>query len=139
MTQASSLKSLLAEFATRRPACLLGTAKKPNPAGLGRVLRDRAVKFLGIIEDKDASPEQKAITEVNLSTYVFRPDALLSALDQLTSNNAQGEYYLTDCPGVLMKAGGAVDALCVLQPVEALSINTPDELRAVEEELRKSH
>jgi bifunctional UDP-N-acetylglucosamine pyrophosphorylase/glucosamine-1-phosphate N-acetyltransferase/UDP-N-acetylglucosamine pyrophosphorylase len=138
MTQASSLRALLAEFATRRPACLLGTAKKPNPVGLGRILRDKAGKFVGIIEDKDASPEQKAITEVNLSTYVFRPDALLSALDQLTSNNAQGEYYLTDCPSVLMKAGEAVDALCVLRPVEALSINTPEELRAVEEELRKS-
>jgi bifunctional UDP-N-acetylglucosamine pyrophosphorylase/glucosamine-1-phosphate N-acetyltransferase/UDP-N-acetylglucosamine pyrophosphorylase len=137
MTQASSLKALLAEFAARRPACLLGTASKPKPAGLGRILRDGAGKFIGIIEDKDASPEQKAITEVNLSTYVFRPDALLSALDQLTSNNAQGEYYLTDCPGVLMRAGEAVDARCVLQPVEALSINTPDELRAVEEEMMK--
>jgi bifunctional UDP-N-acetylglucosamine pyrophosphorylase/glucosamine-1-phosphate N-acetyltransferase/UDP-N-acetylglucosamine pyrophosphorylase len=138
MTQASSLRTLLAEFEKQRPACLLGTASKPNPAGLGRILRDKAGKFTGIIEDKDASPEQKAITEVNLSTYVFRPDALLASLDQLTANNAQGEYYLTDCPGVLMKAGEPVDAQCVLQPIEALSINTPEELRAVEEEMKRN-
>jgi bifunctional UDP-N-acetylglucosamine pyrophosphorylase/glucosamine-1-phosphate N-acetyltransferase/UDP-N-acetylglucosamine pyrophosphorylase len=138
MTQSTSLKALLAEYAARQPACLLGTASKPNPAGLGRILRDNAGKFVGIIEDKDASPEQKAINEVNLSTYVFRPDALLASLEQLTANNLQGEYYLTDCPGVLIAAGERVAALCVLQPCESLSINTPDELKIVEEEIRKS-
>jgi bifunctional UDP-N-acetylglucosamine pyrophosphorylase / glucosamine-1-phosphate N-acetyltransferase len=138
MTQSTSLKALLAEYAARQPACLLGTASKPNPAGLGRILRDNDGKFVGIIEDKDALPEQKAITEVNLSTYVFRPDALLASLEQLTANNLQGEYYLTDCPGVLIAAGERVEALCVLQPCEALSINTPQELRVVEEEIRKS-
>ena len=82
-------------------------------------------------------PQQRAITEVNLSTYVFRPDALLSALRQLTADNVQGEYYLTDCPGVLQKAGERVDALCVLEPSEALSINTTDELGLVEAEMKK--
>ena len=61
----------------------------------------------------------------------------MSALDQLTANNVQGEYYLTDCPGVLKAAGKRVEALCVLQPCEALSINTLDELAAVEEEMKK--
>ena len=59
------------------------------------------------------------------------------ALQQLTANNAQGEYYLTDCPGVLKAAGERVEALCVLKPCEALSINTPEELRAVEDEMEK--
>ena len=119
------------------PACLLGTARKPNPTGLGRIVRDAAGEFPGIVEEKDATPEQRAITEVNVSTYVFRPDALLSALEQLTANNVQGEYYLTDCPGVLKAAGERVEALCVLQPCEALSINTPEELAAVEAEMKK--
>jgi bifunctional UDP-N-acetylglucosamine pyrophosphorylase/glucosamine-1-phosphate N-acetyltransferase/UDP-N-acetylglucosamine pyrophosphorylase len=104
---------------------------------LGRVVRDGAGRFQAIVEEKDASPDQRAITEVNLSTYVFRPEALLAALQQLTANNVQGEYYLTDCPGVLKAAGEAVDALCVLQPCEALSINTPQELAAVEREMSK--
>jgi bifunctional N-acetylglucosamine-1-phosphate-uridyltransferase/glucosamine-1-phosphate-acetyltransferase GlmU-like protein len=55
----------------------------------------------------------------------------------LTANNVQGEYYLTDCPGVLKEAGERVDALCVLQPCEALSINTVDELAVVEAEMAK--
>jgi bifunctional N-acetylglucosamine-1-phosphate-uridyltransferase/glucosamine-1-phosphate-acetyltransferase GlmU-like protein len=55
----------------------------------------------------------------------------------LTANNVQGEYYLTDCPGVLKAAGERVDALCVLAPCEALSINTPAELAAVENEMKR--
>jgi bifunctional UDP-N-acetylglucosamine pyrophosphorylase/glucosamine-1-phosphate N-acetyltransferase/UDP-N-acetylglucosamine pyrophosphorylase len=137
LVQVSSLRTLLAESEARQLACLLGTAKKPNPAGLGRIVRDAKGRFQGIVEEKDASPSERAITEVNLSTYIFRPDALLSALERLTANNVQGEYYLTDCPGVLRAAGEPIDALCVLKPCEALSINTPQELAAVEEEMRR--
>jgi bifunctional UDP-N-acetylglucosamine pyrophosphorylase/glucosamine-1-phosphate N-acetyltransferase/UDP-N-acetylglucosamine pyrophosphorylase len=137
MVQVSSLRSLLTEFATRRRACLLGTGKKDKPTGLGRIVRDKKGEFAAIVEEKDATPEQRAITEVNLSTYVFRPEALLSSLKQLTANNVQGEYYLTDCPGVLKADGQRVDALCVLQPIEALSINTKEELAVVEAEMKK--
>jgi bifunctional UDP-N-acetylglucosamine pyrophosphorylase/glucosamine-1-phosphate N-acetyltransferase/UDP-N-acetylglucosamine pyrophosphorylase len=137
MTQVASLRALLAEFAMQQPACLLGTGKKRDPAGLGRVVRDRNGQFLAIVEEKDATPDQRAITEVNLSTYVFAAAPLLSALEQLTDNNVQGEYYLTDCPSVLKAAGHRVDALCVLQPCEALSINTVEELAAVEREMTR--
>jgi bifunctional UDP-N-acetylglucosamine pyrophosphorylase / glucosamine-1-phosphate N-acetyltransferase len=138
MVQVSSLRALLAKFEATQPACLLGTGRKANPTGLGRIVRDAAGHFKGIVEDKDATPEQKAVTEVNLSTYVFRPDALLASLERLTSNNAQGEYYLTDCPSVLLEAGERVDAHCVLQPCESLSINTPEELKAVEAEMKSN-
>jgi bifunctional UDP-N-acetylglucosamine pyrophosphorylase / glucosamine-1-phosphate N-acetyltransferase len=137
MTQVSSLRALFARFAASQPACLLGTAITPNPAGLGRVVRGPTGEFVAIVEEKDATPELRAITEVNMSTYVFQPAALLAALQQLTANNVQGEYYLTDCPGVLKREGQRVEALCVLQPCEALSINTVDELKAVEAEMRK--
>jgi bifunctional UDP-N-acetylglucosamine pyrophosphorylase/glucosamine-1-phosphate N-acetyltransferase/UDP-N-acetylglucosamine pyrophosphorylase len=137
LVQVASLRALLEKFDATHPACLLGTGRKANPTGLGRVIRDRDENFLGIVEEKDTSPEQRTITEVNLSTYVFRPDALLAALQQLTANNAQGEYYLTDCPSVLKAAGERVEAHCLLQPCEALSINTPDELAIVEEEMKR--
>lgn len=137
MTRASSLQSLLAEFQARRPACLFGTAQSPQPAGLGRIVRDPTGQFQAIIEEKDATSEQRAITEVNMSTYVFQSAALRRALERLTANNVQGEYYLTDCPGVLKASGEQVDALCVLHPCEALSINTFEELAAVEAEMRK--
>jgi bifunctional UDP-N-acetylglucosamine pyrophosphorylase/glucosamine-1-phosphate N-acetyltransferase/UDP-N-acetylglucosamine pyrophosphorylase len=137
MVQVTSLRALLAEFTTRFRACLLGTGKKDNPRGLGRIVRDPKGEFSAIVEEKDATEKIREIKEVNLSTYVFRPDALLSSLEHLTANNVQGEYYLTDCPGVLKKEGQRVDALCVLQPSEALSINTKEELAVVEEELKK--
>jgi bifunctional N-acetylglucosamine-1-phosphate-uridyltransferase/glucosamine-1-phosphate-acetyltransferase GlmU-like protein len=137
MVQVSSLRSVLAEFAAQRPACLLGTATKPDPTGLGRVVRDAAGNFLAIVEEKDATPAERALTEVNMSTYVFQAADLLWALERLTADNAQREYYLTDCPGVLKAAGKKVVAVNVLRPCEALSINTPAELALVEAEMKK--
>jgi UDP-N-acetylglucosamine pyrophosphorylase len=139
MVQVSSLQALLDEFNTRRPACLLGTATKADPTGMGRIVRAPDGEFLGIVEEKDATPAQRAITEVNMSTYLFSPQALLRSLTQLTADNAQGEYYLTDCPGVLKAAGELVLALPALKPCESLSINTLEDLVAVETELQKGN
>ncbi len=89
-------------------------------------------------KSRDCTPEQRRINEVNMSYYVFDCHELLHALEHVDRRNAQGEYYLTDCPGILRREGKRVEALCVLQPIEALSINTADELAAVERELLKS-
>jgi bifunctional UDP-N-acetylglucosamine pyrophosphorylase/glucosamine-1-phosphate N-acetyltransferase/UDP-N-acetylglucosamine pyrophosphorylase len=139
LAQASSLRRLLAEFAASKPACLLGTATKDDPTGLGRIVRDADGEFVAIVEEKDAIPEQLAIREVNMSTYLFDARHLLAALEQLTTENAQGEYYVTDCPGILKQAGQPVAALCTLQPCEALSINTLKDLAIVEAEMRRSY
>jgi bifunctional UDP-N-acetylglucosamine pyrophosphorylase/glucosamine-1-phosphate N-acetyltransferase len=138
LMQSTSIAALLAEFGRIQPACVLGTAKSTNPTGLGRILRDADGHFSGIVEERDCTPEQRQITEVNMSYYVFDCRELLHALEHVDRSNAQGEYYLTDCPGILRREGKAVEALCVLQPIEALSINTADELAAVERELLKS-
>jgi bifunctional UDP-N-acetylglucosamine pyrophosphorylase / glucosamine-1-phosphate N-acetyltransferase len=137
MMQASSLVALVEEFSRRRPACLMGTAHKPSPQGLGRIVRDAAGNFDKIVEEKDATAAQRAISEVNLSTYVFDCGQLLWALERVQNNNAQREYYITDVPGILKQAGKEVVALDVLKPVEALSINTIEELAVVERELVK--
>jgi UDP-N-acetylglucosamine diphosphorylase/glucosamine-1-phosphate N-acetyltransferase len=139
MVQRSSLARLLAEFERLRPACLMGTAHKDDPTGLGRIVRDDAGSFVGIVEEKDASDAQRQITEVNMSCYLFQGPDLLYALDRITNHNRQGEYYLTDCPGVLRAAGRDVQALAVLQPCETLSINDPQELLAVEAAMRAMH
>jgi bifunctional UDP-N-acetylglucosamine pyrophosphorylase/glucosamine-1-phosphate N-acetyltransferase/UDP-N-acetylglucosamine pyrophosphorylase len=110
---------------------------KDNPAGLGRIIRDDTGQFTGIVEEKDATEEQRSITEVNMSTYLFRGPDLIEALSQLTNDNRQSEYYLTDCPGILVEHGMNVQALPVLQPCEALTINTIDELQLVETEMLK--
>jgi len=153
MIQAESVRRLLAAFGSagaspsqfgsagaspsQKTACLLGTLHKDNPYGLGRIVRDATGEFAGIVEEKDATEEQRKITEVNMSTYVFDAQELVHALDRLKNDNRQKEYYLTDCPGILRQEGKAVKALPVLQACEALSINTPEELSAVEEKLRE--
>lgn len=138
LAQSESLATLLAEFDRHRPACLMGTAMKDDPHGLGRIVRDGEGGFERIVEEKDATDDERHITEVNMSCYVFDGRELLFALDRLRPANAQSEYYLTDCPGVLKATGRVVRALPVLRPIEALSINTRDELAAVEDALRSS-
>ena len=137
MIQPSSISRLLSDFQEGQWDCLLGTLLKDDPSGLGRIVRGADGQFERIIEEKDASDEQKLIREVNMSTYLFDSQQLLWALSQLKNANSQGEYYLTDCPEILRNGGRQVDARPVLQPCEALSINTIDELGLVEEKLRE--
>ena len=139
MTRPESLRSLLDLYKRERPACILGTLIKEDPSGLGRILRDGQGRFQGIIEEKDATPQQHQIREVNMSTYVFDCQPLLASLDRLTNHNRQEEYYLTDCPGILQSEGLSVRALPVLQPCEALSVNSLEDLERVEAELRRTN
>ncbi len=136
MLRPESLSKLLEGFDCRTMACRLGTAHKDDPTGLGRVLRDEGGRFTGIVEHKDATPEQRAITEVNLSCYLFSCKSLFWALDRIDRKNVQGEYYVTDCPGLLLAEGQHVDAMPVLTARESLSINTPEDLAAVEQALQ---
>ena len=137
MTQADSLRQLLDRYEADRPACILGTLIKDDPTGLGRIVRDESGKFTEIVEEKDATEEQRAIQEVNMSTYVFDGPELLDSLSQLRNDNQQGEYYITDCPGILKAAGKQVEALPVLKPCEALSVNNMADLRVVEDQLQR--
>ncbi|APW59405.1 bifunctional N-acetylglucosamine-1-phosphate uridyltransferase/glucosamine-1-phosphate acetyltransferase [Paludisphaera borealis] len=109
-------------------ACLLGTAELADPTGFGRILRDSAGRFLRIVEERDCSPEEKAIREVNPSCYVFETPVLWEALDQIGTSNAQGEYYLTDAPERLMTMGRKVVALKVLRADDVLGVNTRQHL-----------
>lgn len=136
LIQPSSLKKLLDQFRQTEPALLLGTLEKDDPTGLGRIVRDADGAFTGIVEHKDASPEQLAICEVNMSTYLFQTSDLLKSLDQLSNDNAQSEYYLTDSATLLRQAGRPVEASPVLEQCESLSINNTEELQLVDEKMR---
>lgn len=135
MLQSDSLKQLLQRQQEDNLACLLGTLHSPDPTGLGRIIRQDG-RFVGIVEEKDATAEQRQVTEVNMSTYVFGGPQLMSVLHQLDNKNKQNEYYLTDYPTLLLSQGQAVDALPILQEIESLSINTVDQLAAVEQVMR---
>jgi len=137
MMQASSIKALIDDFQSTNPACILGTLIHENPEGLGRIVRDADKKFTGIVEHKDATDEQRKIAEVNMSTYVFDCQKMLGALDSLTDDNKQKEYYITDLPKIMMGNNEDVRALPVLKPIEALSVNTIEHLADVEKAMKE--
>ena len=137
LVQTSSLNKLLGAYREDRASCIMGTAHKQDPTGLGRIVRDGQGKFLGVVEEKDATDQQRAITEVNMSTYIFNTPDLLETLPQLQNNNSQGEYYITDCPAIMKANGKSILAEAVLEPCESLSVNTLDDLQIVEDEMKR--
>ena len=122
------LADLLARQEHEAAACFLGTAKVHDAMGFGRILRDSAGRFLRIVEERDCSPEEKAIREVNPSCYIFQLPLLWDALDQIGTSNAQHEYYLTDAPERLLAMGQKVMALHVLRNDDILGVNTRQHL-----------
>lgn len=122
------LADLLARQHAEQAACLLGTALVEDPTGFGRILRDSAGRFLRIVEQRDCTPEEAAIREVNPSCYVFDLPGLWDALDRLDTGNAQGEYYLTDAPALLQAMGRKVHAIPCLNADDILGVNTRQHL-----------
>ena len=137
LLQGSSLKALLDSQATDGAACVIGTADTRHNDGLGRVIRDSSGAFQCIVEQKDASPAQRKITEINTGCYAFNTPLLLSALQSVKPNNSQSEYYLTDCPRILMDQGHKVAATCSLTIEEALGVNTRVQLSEVSASIQK--
>ena len=118
-------------------ACTMLSAVLPEGGNYGRVLREEDGSFRAIVEDKDCTPEQKQIREVNTGTYVFHVPELLASLGKLRDDNAQGELYLTDVPAFIKEAGGRVGLCDTCSPDEMLGVNTVTQLQEVEALLRK--
>lgn len=131
LLQGASLKALLDDQASENAACVIGTADTASNEGLGRVVRDSNGRFECIVEEKDANDQQKQITEINTGCYAFQTQLLLQSLNELKPNNAQAEYYLTDCPRILMDAGKSVAASCSLTIEEAIGVNNRLQLAEV--------
>lgn len=135
LIRASTLESLILAHRREGAAASVLTARVDDPTGLGRILRDNAGRIDGIVEEKDATAEQRALREINTSTYCFEPSLLLRALDRLTPENRQGEYYLTDTIGILRRQGHRVADAPAGMPEETIGINTPEQLSAAESRL----
>jgi bifunctional UDP-N-acetylglucosamine pyrophosphorylase/glucosamine-1-phosphate N-acetyltransferase len=103
----------------------------------GRIVRDASGGVQRIVEAKDASDDEKEIDEVNAGIYVFDGTNLFDHLRQLSTNNAQGEYYLTDVLSMLRKAGQRVGAVVAGDPIEAIGVNSRSELATVEAEIQR--
>ena len=112
------------------------TFESQDPTGYGRIVRDGAGVFDRVVEEKDASPEQRAITEVNAGIYAFSGAALRSTLGNVATDNAQGEYYLPDVLPILISAGEQI-ATVSADPMEVSGVNSQDQLADADAELRR--
>lgn len=137
LLRGESLASLLTELRDQHAACVIGTAITDNNFGLGRVVRSQAGDFLRIVEQKDTTPDEAAIREINTGCYAFDSRLLFRALTQIRPNNSQGEYYLTDVPAILNAEGQRVIAAPKLTLEEAMGVNTPEQLADVEAILKQ--
>lgn len=104
----------------------------------GRILRDGNGDFCGLVEDRDATPEQKQINELNSGVYVFDAASLKSVLQELKRDNSQGEYYLTDAPMLLMERGLTVGVCKLNLGYQIIGVNTNDQLNQIEEIIIKN-
>jgi bifunctional UDP-N-acetylglucosamine pyrophosphorylase/glucosamine-1-phosphate N-acetyltransferase len=132
-----SFAALLEDSRRERAACVIGTAETENNFGLGRIVRDGRGEFVKIVEQKDATPDEARIREINVGCYVFDSRKLFEALDRIEPNNRQKEYYLTDCCAILRDAGERVVASRKLDIVEALGVNTRAQLAEVHQALQR--
>jgi len=139
LVRAETIEGLVEEHRESGAAMTLGTAVIDDPAGYGRIVRDARGSFVGIVEEKNATPEQKKIKEINPSYYCADAGALWRALARVQKNEKSGEYYLTDVPALLLKEGARVVAAALAHPEEALSVNTPEQLAAADGILRARH
>lgn len=137
LIRAQTLSRLVEVHRRTHAAATLATSIIEDPTGYGRIVRDREGHFAAIVEQKDASDEQRAIKEVNPSYYCFDGQKLFKTIDQIRPNNAQGEYYITDAPGLLKKTGQTVTVVDAVPPEDVLSINNPDQLAIVDAILRQ--
>jgi bifunctional UDP-N-acetylglucosamine pyrophosphorylase / glucosamine-1-phosphate N-acetyltransferase len=106
------------------------TARLPDPAGYGRIVRDESGRLSHIVEHKDATPREREIDEINSGLFCFEARDLKSALARVGRGNAQNEYYLTDVIGLLSSDGRPVGAYCVEDAREVAGVNDLDELEA---------
>jgi bifunctional UDP-N-acetylglucosamine pyrophosphorylase/glucosamine-1-phosphate N-acetyltransferase len=128
LLSAGLLKQLIGQHQEEKAAATMLTAKVDDPKNYGRVLRDKAGKVVGIIEDKDATNEEKHITEINTAIYCFEWPKVKKGLMSLTNNNKQKEYYLPDLIGWTVKDELPVAAVITPDWREVAGINSRIEL-----------
>jgi UDP-N-acetylglucosamine pyrophosphorylase len=135
----TTLNALLDVHRSSRAIASVLTADLDDPSGYGRIIRNNGTdEVLKIVEQKDASPEERCVTEINSGVYVFDARELFSALHRITNHNAQKEYYLTDVFGICFSGGKKVCAFKVSNADEIRGINTPEQLREAEQLLKTS-
>jgi bifunctional UDP-N-acetylglucosamine pyrophosphorylase/glucosamine-1-phosphate N-acetyltransferase len=131
-----SLERLVAHHLSTRAAATVVTAVLADPHGYGRIVRAGS-RIARIVEERDASPDERAISEINGGVYAFALDGLFAAIRRIAAENAQGEYYLPDLIGLYRQQGRGVETVTVPDPNEILGINSRIELATVSSIVRQ--
>jgi len=117
----------------------IASAIENNHISFGRVIRNKKGRVIGVVEAKDATPEQLKIKEKNIGFYVAQNKWLWSALKRIEKSKVTGEYYITDLVDIAIKDGEPVEAVRIKNLNAIKGVNTPDELKEVEEIIQKSN
>ena len=131
-----SLKNLIDFHINHKNVATILTAEADNPFGYGRIVRNQHEEVLKIVEQKDASDFEQQIKEINTGTYVFDNARLFEALKNINTNNAQGEYYITDVIGIFRENGEKVGAYTLKDFDESLGVNDRVALATAESVMR---
>ena len=131
-----TMKALFEHHESNHAKATILTAIAEDPTGYGRILRSTDQQVAQIVEQKDATPEQRQVKEINTGTYCFDNKALFAALKLVKNDNAQGEYYLPDVIEILQKQGEVVAAYVTENFAETLGVNDRIALSQAEETMR---
>ena len=132
-----SLKNLIDFHINHKNVATILTAEADNPFGYGRIVRNQHGEVIKIVEQKDASDFEQQIKEINTGTYVFDNARLFEALKNINTNNAQGEYYITDVIGIFREDGEKVGAYTLKDFDESLGVNDRVALATAESIMRR--
>ena len=133
LLRAETLMRLIEGAVASGAAAVVLTCLVADAGAYGRIVKNPAGRILKIVEARDASAAELAIGEYNTGVFCFQTDRLIEALGNLTTDNNQGEYYLTDTVAYLVGAGHPVEAVATRDPEEVVGINTVDELAEAEQ------
>ncbi|MDP1851372.1 MAG: bifunctional UDP-N-acetylglucosamine diphosphorylase/glucosamine-1-phosphate N-acetyltransferase GlmU [Candidatus Planktophila sp.] len=123
MLTGMSLAAFLEAHAVGNYAASVLTAEHPDPSGYGRIIRDDGAGLLRIVEERDASEDERFIFEINSGVYAFDGAKLTGAIGQITNSNSQGELYLTDAIEILQRSGESIAAFLLDDFTEILGVN----------------
>jgi bifunctional UDP-N-acetylglucosamine pyrophosphorylase/glucosamine-1-phosphate N-acetyltransferase len=138
LLRSGTIRRLSREHETAGAAATVLTAEMPDPHGYGRIVRSPDGGIERIVEEKDATDEERRIREINSGTYCFDAAGLFDALPGVGAENASGEYYLTDTIALLRGMGRVVRPLLVRDRWEIFGINTPQHLEAAARHLEEA-
>ena len=137
LVKADTLHSFIETFWENGSNLSVLTAVVKNPFGYGRIIRSLEGWLEKIVEEKDASEEERSVREINTGIYCIKASFLIEGLREIGKDNAQGEYYLTDLVEIARKNGFRCSAHIVADPVEVMGINTRVDLAVANEVLKQ--